>query len=439
MSETLAFDDLLKALHRLLEQLPDQRTGMNTRYTIKDAALGAFAVFFIQSPSFLAYQRTMKQAKGRSNAESLFGIEKVPCDNQIRNLLDPLAPHHLFPMFTTVFETLESSGQLDTFRVLGGNLLVSLDGTQYFSSKKVHCPSCSHKTLADDTILYFHNVITPVVVKPGCAQVISLEPEFILPQDGSEKQDCEITAAKRWIRRNGKRCKAAQVTVLGDDLYSNQPFCELLLQEGLSFILVCKPESHTTLYEWLDFLETDIERFSVRRWNGRFGEVWTYRYVSHVPLRDGEDASFVNWCELTIVHETEGEILYRNAFVTNHPIDRTTIEPIVAAGRARWKSENENNNVLKTKGYHLEHNYGHGQEYLSSLLLTLNLLAFLFHTVFDLVDEKYQQVRAALSARRTFFNDIRALTRYLLFKSWEDLLDFMIRQLELAPVPADTS
>ena len=439
MSETLAFGHLLKAFHQLLERLPDHRTGKNTRYMIKDAVLGAFAVFFTQSSSFLAYQRTMKQTKGRSNAESLFGIEQIPCDNQIRTLLDPLAPRRLFPMFTAIFEALEQCGELDTFRVIEGNLLVSLDGTRYFSSKKIHCSNCSHKTLADGTVLYFHDVITPVVAKPGCAHVISLEPEFMLPQDGNEKQDCEITAAKRWVRRNGKRCKAAKVTMLGDDLYSNQPFCELLLQEGLSFILVCKPDSHTTLYQWLDFLETDIEQFSVRRWNGQFVEIWTYRYVSHVPLRDGDDALFVNWCELTIIHETEGVILHRNAFVTNHTIDQTTIEPIVAAGRARWKSENENNNVLKTKGYHLEHNYGHGTAYLSSFLLTLNLLAFLFHTIFDLLDEKYQQVRAALSTRRTFFNDIRALTRYLLFKSWEDLLDFMIQQLELAPNPIDTS
>jgi hypothetical protein len=37
--------------------------------------------------------------------------------------------------------------------------------------------------------------------------------------------------------------------------------------------------------------------------------------------------------------------------------------------------------VLKTKGYHLEHNFGHGKKNLSALLMTFNLLAFLFHTV----------------------------------------------------------
>jgi len=93
----LAFNHLVQALHQQLASLPDYRQGKNTRYAIKDAALGAFAVFFTQSPSFLAYQRTMQQAKGRSNAESLFGMGDLPCDNQIRTLLDPVAPAQLFP------------------------------------------------------------------------------------------------------------------------------------------------------------------------------------------------------------------------------------------------------------------------------------------------------------------------------------------------------
>jgi hypothetical protein len=435
----LAFDSFLDTFHQLLGQLPDHRKGKNTSYEIKDAALGAFAVFYTQAPSFLAYQRTMKRCKGRSNAESLFGIEQIPCDNQIRTLLDPIAPCHLFPMFSAILASLTEAGELDPFRVLGGHLLVSLDGTRYFSSKKIHCPNCSHRTLSDDSVLYFHDVITPVIVRPHSAQVISLEPEFMSPQDGTDKQDCELTAAKRWIRRNSKLCSVAQFTVLGDDLYSNQPFCELLLEQGFSFVLVCKPESHLTLYDWLDFLEGDIQQVCIRRWNGRFAELWRYRYVNHVPLRDGKDALFVNWCEVTIVRESDSEMLYRNSFVSNHTIDQATFESIVAAGRARWKSENENNNVLKTKGYHLEHNYGHGQAYLSSFLLTLNLLAFLFHTVFELADSKYQRLREALAARRTFFNDIRALTRYMLFKSWDDLLNFMIKQLELTPDPLDTS
>lgn len=437
MAETLTFDNMIRLLHQQLEQPPDHRTGNNTRYTIKDAGLAAFAVFFIQSPSFLAHQRQMKRIRGQSNAESLFRIEQIPCDNQIRNLLDPVAPDQLSALFRTIYEALEQAGQLDSFRFLIDNLLISLDGTRYFSSQKIDCQNCSHSTTDDGETTYYHDVIIPVLVAPGNKRVITLEPEFIVPQDGHDKQDCEQTAAKRWIRRNAAQFTPGKATVLGDDLYCKQPFCELLLEKKFNFILVCKPDSHITLYEWIDF--TGTQELVVRHWNGRFGEIHTYRYVHHVPLRRGDDALFVDWCELTITHETTGKILYRNAFATNYLITEDNVELIVKAGRARWKSENESHNVLKTKGYHLEHNFGHGEENLASVLLTLNLLAFLFHTVLSMVSAKYQLLRKELATRRTFFNDIRALTRYLYFTGWEDMLDFMILQLELSPDELDSS
>ena len=85
--------------------------------------------------------------------------------------------------------------------------------------------------------------------------------------------------------------------------------------------------------------------------------------------------------------------MYTNALVTDFAVSDTTVEAIVRDGRARWKVENENNNVLKTKGYHLEHNFGHGSQHLAALLLSLNLLAFLLHTILDRVDEQYRTIR----------------------------------------------
>ena len=155
--------------------------------------------------------------------------------------------------------------------------------------------------------------------------------------------------------------------------------------------------------------------------------------MNDVPLRAETDALHVNWCELTITDERDGRILYHNAFVTNHPLSDETVESIVAAGRTRWKVENEGNNTLKTKGYHFEHNYGHGQQHLAAFLLTLILLAFLCHTLLDLLNTPYQILRQALAARRTFFDDLRALTRYWVFDTWDQLFDFMIRGLQLEP------
>ena len=247
MSETLAFDNLVEKLYRVLEGLPDYRTGQNTTYLIKNAALGAFSVFFTQAPSFLAHQLTMKRTKGRSNAESLLGIGNIPCDNQIRQLLDPIAPSYLLPMFGLVFDDLEATGQLDAFRIFDDNLLFAFDGTQYFSSKKINCQNCSHKTASNSVTPYFHSAIRPVVVAPDSNQVIALEPEFIIPQDGHNKQDCEQAAAKRWIKAHAEQYASKKVTVSADDLHCKQPFCELLLEKSFNFALVWKPDSHKTL------------------------------------------------------------------------------------------------------------------------------------------------------------------------------------------------
>ncbi len=432
MAVSTIFDQIIKSLRLAIQSFPDKRTGKNLTYTIEDIVLSAFSVFFIQSPSFLAYQRTMKKTKGKSNAETLFKIEKIPSDNHIRDILDNVHPERLFPVFDMIFEIFKKNGYLDSFRGINRNLLIALDGTQYFSSKKIHCKNCSAMHHRDGTITYYHSVITPVIVAPGQKHAISLCPEFITPQDGYKKQDSEIAAAKRWIYKYAGKYLVNWITILGDDLYSRQPFCKELLEVGFHFILVCKQTSHKTLYEWVDLLESmgnlHVSTKKVR--NGRKTEFHTYRYANKLPIRDTDDALMVNWCELTI-RNWDGKILYKNSFITDHTITAGNVTSIVRSGRARWKIENENNNTLKTKGYHIEHNYGHGEEHLSTLLVTLNILAFLIHTLMEFIDEKYRLLRATLPTRKTFFDDVRALTRYICFGSWDNMMDFMLKGLEI--------
>ena len=424
------FNRLVEYLRSVVERFPDERTG-DTTYSMADAALGAFSVFFTQSPSFLDFQRTLQAAKGCNNALTLFGIKQIPTDNQTRNLLDPVPPTTVFPVFAAVVEALHAGGQLETYRSINGDLLVALDGTQYFSSAKIHCPQCSVTEHANGTITYSHSVVTPVIVAPGNPRVLPLEPEFITPQDGHEKQDCENAAAKRWLAQYGPRYRPLGITILGDDLYCKQPLCEAIRQQGLNFILVCKADSHKTLYEWVAGLAAtdDVSTLSIERRQGKRTYTDRYRFVNQVPLRDANHALEVNWCELTTTRD-DGKVTYHNAFATNHAISPANVAEIVRAGRARWKVENENNNTLKTKGYHLSHNFGHGKQHLSALLATLNLLAFLLHTLLELLDSSYQRLRQFLP-RKVFFDDLRALTRYLCFDSWEALMAFMIRGLEL--------
>lgn len=434
MSSPLSFKALTDAVASVFDAQFDSRQASKTTYSLSDAGLAAFSVFFMQSSSFLAYQRDMQKRKGRSNASTLFGMEQIPTDTHIRNLLDPLPAEAPRVLFRHVFQELAEAGTLERFKIAEGQLLLVPDGTEHFSSEKVCCPNCTRRVLKNGHVRYSHSVVTPVIVSPEQSEVLSLEPAFILPQDGEEKQDCEIKAAKRWLKEQAPHYQLANAVVLGDDLYCHQPWCEALLAQTMNFILVCKPDSHKTLYEYLELYPP--EELQLRRWNGRYGEIWHYRYANGLPLKDGEDALSVNWCELSIYYEATGELLFRNSFATNLAITADTVTDVVRWGRCRWKVENEGNNVFKTKGYHFEHNYGHGEENLSTLLLTLLLFAFLCHTVFALTLPAYEQVRRALGRRDTFFHDLSALTRYHLFISWEQLLDFMVEGLELTP---DTS
>jgi len=438
-SAVLTLDDITQQIRNTFEQFTDPRRGKNPRYTLVDAGLSAFSGFFMQSPSFLEYQRRLDQWLGRNNAQTLFGVHQIPSDHQIRHWLDATDPGPVKPLFSSLFQALNQAGMVETYRSVNQTLLLAFDGVEYFSSHAIHCPNCSTRQHPNGSMTYSHTALTPVLVKPGLDKVIPLAPEFVRPQDGVAKQDCELNAAKRWLAAWGDDYSPLKITILGDDLYCHEPFCREALQRGFDFILVCKPDSHAIVAEWLEFLDRGgaVNTVVRRRWTGQRREIDTYRYAEAIPLRDGEDALLVNWCELTTTDE-KGHVLYHNSFATSLALDDRQVPEVVAAGRSRWKIENENNHTLKTKGDHFEHNYGHGQQHWSSVLASLIILAFLVHTVLEWMDGQYPLLRRTLPSRRRLFGDIRTLTSYLCFESWEALMTFMLHSFEPAPPQPET-
>jgi hypothetical protein len=266
---------------------------------------------------------------------------------------------------------------------------------------------------------YFHAMLGVTLVAPGHDKVIPLEPEFIAPQDGAEKQDCENAAAKRWLAAHGARYARLDPVYLGDDLFSRQPLCEAVHQVDGHFIFVCKPSSHPLIQEYIAGIDLQTHEETVK--HGKKRSTFRYRWIHDVPLRNGKDALIVNWFEIEISNPA-GETTFRNSFITDLPIDRDNVVELAACGRARWKIENETFNVLKTKGYNLEHNFGHGKRHLAAVLATLNLLAFAMHTVCDLADDLWRAARQKLATRRYFFSNLGAITNFLIFPSWQDLL-----------------
>lgn len=413
---------------------PDIRKGSNTSHTIPDAVMSAFAVFFLQSPSWLSCQRAMQDEKGRSNALTLFGIGNVPTDNRVRSLLDPSAPERLHGAYRGLLGILEGCGALERYRVLGGRKLVALDGTDFHSSENISCPDCLVTRHRDGRTVFSHKAVTPVIVAPGVRQAVPLRPEFVAPQDGAEEQDCEINASKRWLDDMAPWLREARAVLLGDDLYAHGPFCRKVLLHGLHFIFTCLRESHKAAYEWLDILEPgDFQTVSeTRRDDDGHRRTWTVRFAKGVPLSGEDGALRVNWLELTVT-DAQGRQTYRNCWATDLDVDAGNALELAACGRSRWTIENGNNNTLKTKGYHLGHNFGHGKEHLANTLASLNILAFLTHTVLELTERHYRLIRDRLGGRREFFLHLHVLTVYHPFRSWEDFEDFVMKAHQLGP------
>ncbi|GHV41816.1 hypothetical protein AGMMS49546_18590 [Spirochaetia bacterium] len=248
------FKKLNEHIGRVCGQLPDQRrSGHNEQYEMADFVKSAFGVFFFQHQSMLDYQRKMKmkEKRGRSNLETVFGVQNVPSDTWIRAQLDGIGPEGLSPLFNLTLKTAEEAGLLQGYRVLDSGVLIALDGVT----------------------TYYHSALAGTIVKPGNTSVMPVMAEMIHNGDGEKKQDCELTAAKRWLKSHSEEYRWLKPTLLGDDLYSHEPFCRQVLEAGYSFIFTCKDSTHPWLKETV--ANSEPEEWRRREWNGRRHMVYT--------------------------------------------------------------------------------------------------------------------------------------------------------------------
>lgn len=426
-------DGLLADLKTACCGFPDKRSGIGEAvYSMADIGLSAFSLFFMQSESFLAHQRELEDGRKTSNCQTLFGMAKIPTDNHIRSMLDPVSPALLQPVFDSALAALRDGGGMRAFQRLGGRALIALDGTEYFCSQKIGCPQCLTRKRSSGKIESYHAMLSATLVAPGHAMVMPLMPEFIAKQDGAQKQDCERSAAKRWLAANGERVAPLRPVYLGDDLFACQPIAEAVLASGGDFLFTAKPDSHKTLYDFMGGAAP--QELTLQKRDGTKKLTWRCRWFADVPPREGKDALDVTWVGLTIT-DAKGKQVYDGAFVTSLTVSKDNVAAIAECARARWKIENENFNVLKNNGYHLEHNFGHGKQNLAMSrrmrsirpeFAALNLLAFAIHTVCDALSDLWIRARDVKRARKRFFEHIRTITAYLVFPSWEALMQTLI-------------
>jgi hypothetical protein len=170
-----------------------------------------------------------------------------------------------------------------------------------------------------------------------------------------QKQDCERKAAARLLEKHGTYYKTLRATVPGDDLYADHAACKAVPGQGLGFIFTCKDESHPRIAEQAGrcIMETPGTAFRAGRDHLEYRYNWTNGLENRA---DGENLT-VNYLYFEIYNREKGKITYRNSWITDKTITKENVALLAECGRARWKIENENNNVLKNRGYRIEHNF----------------------------------------------------------------------------------
>ena len=415
----LSFSSLRKELSRLFAQIPDGRQAGKVDYSLHDCLMSALAMMFFQDPSLLSFQRRMQDNMQCSNLKTIFAVEAIPKDTSLRQSLDALPSQMLSAAFVALFRRLQRGKQLQAYRVFNHRYLIGLDGSQYFSSEKLHCPGCLTYKGAKGSLRYSHQILQAVMLHPHLRQVLPLFPEPVANSDGHRKQDCELNAAKRLLPKMRRAHPKLPMIITADGLYSKQPFIDALKASRMSFILVAKPTDHKILFEWVNELDGLGQGGHLQLADDK-GRRHHYRWVNQVPLNGERNADLVNFFEYWL--QRDQKITYHNSWVTDMAVSGDNVVELVQGGRARWKIENETFNTLKNQGYHIEHNFGHGRRHLSMNFFVLNLLAFFIHQILELCDRGYQYCRSKFSSRKEYWNNLRAAIRIMLFGDYEHLL-----------------
>ena len=416
----LRFRSLVDSVAHYVAGIVDTRQLSKIRYTLRDCYLSAVALFFVQDSSLLQFQRRFQRKFQANNLSATFGVREIPVDSQLRDLIDRHDHQPIMPCFADWIGRLQRCKWLQHFQIFDARYLITLDGSRYFSSESVHCAHCL-TTTKNGTTRYHHDILQAAIVHPDKRQVLPLAPEFVRNSDADggnyRKQDCEITAGYRMLARLRADYPRMAAIIVADSLYSKQPFVEQLTAKRFSFLLVAQPGDHKSLYQDVAVLRRAnlLDRHTTEHRQERR----EYEWITDLPLNANPNSPHINFIRLRIVKAGK---TYENAWVTDLTPTSANIVQLVRAARARWKIENEGFNTLKNQGYHLEHNFGHGDQHLSEAFFTLNLIAFFIHQIFELVDGLYQRVRTFFSSRRAFWDEVRSAFRLFLFTSWDQVL-----------------
>lgn len=380
-------------------------------------------MFSLKSPSLLNFE---ERVSNDSNLMRIYNVDNVPCDTQMRKILDDVEPAVIERLFVDVFRKVQRGKCLEKMTYINNCYLLSIDGTGYFSSKKVHCDSCcTKKNSRTGEITYQHQMLGAAIVHPDFKEVIPLAPEPIIKQDGVTKNDSERNASKRYFMKLRKAHPHLPLIVIEDALSSNAPHIKELNKYNLHYIIGAKEGDHTFLF---NYIESAVKKGLTTELKVEENDViHQFRFMNKVPLNEINQDLLVNFVEYWQI--TPKNTLHFS-WVTDLWVTEKNVFKIMRGGRARWKIENETFNTLKNQGYQFEHNFGHGYKNLSVVFAMLMMLAFLVDQVQQMESQLFKEAWAKSKSKKNLWESIRALFYGYRFDSMEEILKAVLYGFE---------
>jgi hypothetical protein len=381
--------------------------------------MSAVAIFFLKSPSLLAFDD--ERHTNGSNLRAWFGMKDIPCDTRMREILDPVDPTVLRPAFTDIFRHLQRGKALEKFVWMQGHYLLLSDGTTYFSSDKIHCPRCLQKRNCNGVTTYYHQMLGMALAHPDRSEVIPLCPEPIIKQDGTDKGDGERSATRRALGYFRREHPHLKVIIVEDALSSEGPHIRDLQQANIRFILGVKAGKQTHLFEQMEEAEV-AGRVQILTQMDADGTLHHFRWITDAALNKTHPDIKVGMLDYWSI----GKKTRHFTWITDWELNEQTVDDIARGGRARWHIENETFNTLKNQGYHFDRNFGHGEESLSTIFALLMFLVFLVDQSQQLCDELFRRACDTARNKRGHWERLRSLFLCFQFATVRELYETLL-------------
>jgi len=304
----LGFTQMRQFMSQIFRKIPEFRQRGKLQISLHDGLMSGFACMFFKDPSLLQFQERLKDAERKTNLETLFDVKNIPKSSQMREIIDQVDSKYFKVIYKNLYSRLQRGKHLKQYQLFDGIGTLTdyyyfpIDGTTFFSSDKLNCGQCLTQERKNGGISYSHQVLLGGIAHPDMAQVIPFIPEEICNSDGASKQDCEMNAAKRYLKNLRKDFSRLKLVVGGDALFAKQPIIKQInADKNMKYIFMVKPDSHKYLMDWVNaYDELNKVEFTDER-----GQTHVYERMNDVPLCGEKDAVRTNFFRCSVIGRNE--------------------------------------------------------------------------------------------------------------------------------------